>query len=193
MSPKYTLDNWATIKYIKKSKPKLFTKIWTWIENIAYAVMKFIMEKVLRRTYQDVQHDAIMQFVKFGIVGVSNTVISYLLYAGTLLILQTACLLPKTDYLFAQIVAFILSVLWSFYWNNKMVFAASVDTERIWWKALIKTYISYSCTGRHWILWLINFGLSKISRLRLYWKIKEEEVLDEWRKKKTGMDLHING
>lgn len=111
--------------------------------------MKFIMKKVLRRTYQDVQHDAIMQFVKFGIVGVSNTMISYFLYAGTLLILQMACLLPKTDYLFAQIVAFILSVLWAFYWDNKMVFAASMDTERIWWKALIKTYISYSCTDRH--------------------------------------------
>ena len=127
----------------------MFIKIWTWIENIAYAVMKFIMEKVLRRTYQDVQHDAIMQFVKFGIVGVSNMMISYFLYAGTLLILQMACLLPKTDYLFAQIVAFILSVLWAFYWDNKMVFAASMDTERIWWKALIKTYISYSCTDRH--------------------------------------------
>ena len=110
---------------------------------------KLLLEKVLRRTYQDVQHDAIMQFVKFGIVGVSNTMISYFLYAGTLLILQMACLLPKTDYLFAQIVAFILSVLWAFYWDNKMVFAASMDTERIWWKALIKTYISYSCTDRH--------------------------------------------
>lgn len=90
---------------LNRSKPRLFTKIWTWIENIAYV--------------------------------------------GTLLILQMACLLPKTDYLFAQIVAFILSVLWAFYWDNKMVFAASMDTERIWWKALIKTYISYSCTDCH--------------------------------------------
>ena len=154
-------------KYNTRSKPKLFTKIWTWIENVVYAVMKFIMERVLRRSYQDVQHDVIMQFVKFGIVGVSNTVISYLLYAGTLLILQTACLLPKTDYLFAQIVAFILSVLWSFYWNNKMVFAASVDTERIWWKALTKTYISYSFTGLFLnsillILWVKICGISEL-------------------------------
>lgn len=63
----------------------MFIKIWTWIENIAYAVMKFIMEKVLRRTYQDVQHDAIMQFVKFGIVGVSNTVISYFFICGNVI------------------------------------------------------------------------------------------------------------
>ena len=71
---------------MSRSKPKLFTKIWAWIENVVYAVMKFIMERVLRRSYQDVQHEVIMLFVKFGIVCVSITVSSYLLYAGTLLI-----------------------------------------------------------------------------------------------------------
>jgi len=44
-------------------------------------------------------------------------------------------------------IAFILSVLWSFYWNNKMVFVKEEGQQRNLWKALIKTYISYSFTG----------------------------------------------
>lgn len=128
--------------------------------------MKNLSVKILKKDYADNQHAAFMQFVKFGIVGVSNTVISYVLYAATLLILQKADLFPKTDYLWAQIVAFILSVLWSFYWNNKMVFVTSEESERVWWKALIKTYISYSFTGLLLnsillILWVKICGMSE--------------------------------
>lgn len=128
--------------------------------------MKNLSVKILKKDYADNQHAAFMQFVKFGIVGVSNTVISYVLYAATLLILQKADLFPKTDYLWAQIVAFILSVLWSFYWNNKMVFVTSEESERVWWKALIKTYISYSFTGLFLnsillILWVKICGMSE--------------------------------
>ncbi|MCI9033187.1 MAG: GtrA family protein [Lachnospiraceae bacterium] len=88
-----------------------------------------------------------MQFVKFGIVGLSNTIISYVIYVGGLIFLQYFGIFSKVDYLVAQIVAFILSVLWSFYWNNKMVFVLEKGKERSLWKALVKTYISYSFTG----------------------------------------------
>lgn len=141
-------------------------KIWNYFEKLIYNIMKNLSVKILKKDYADNQHAAFMQFVKFGIVGVSNTVISYVLYAATLLILQKADLFPKTDYLWAQIVAFILSVLWSFYWNNKMVFVASEESERVWWKALIKTYISYSFTGLLLnsillILWVKICGMSE--------------------------------
>lgn len=141
-------------------------KIWNYFEKLIYNIMKNLSVKILKKDYADNQHAAFMQFVKFGIVGVSNTVISYVLYAATLLILQKADLFPKTDYLWAQIVAFILSVLWSFYWNNKMVFVTSEESERVWWKALIKTYISYSFTGLLLnsillILWVKICGMSE--------------------------------
>lgn len=141
-------------------------KIWNYFEKLIYNIMKNLSVKILKKDYADNQHAAFMQFVKFGIVGVSNTVISYVLYAATLLILQKADLFPKTDYLWAQIVAFILSVLWSFYWNNKMVFVTSEESERVWWKALIKTYISYSFTGLFLnsillILWVKICGMSE--------------------------------
>ena len=141
-------------------------KIWNYFEKLIYNIMKNLSVKILKKDYADNQHAAFMQFVKFGIVGVSNTVISYVLYAATLLILQKADLFPKTDYLWAQIVAFILSVLWSFYWNNKMVFVTSEESERVWWKALIKTYISYSFTGLFLnsillMLWVKICGMSE--------------------------------
>lgn len=109
---------------------------------------------------------AFMQFVKFGIVGLSNTIISYLLYVGSLLFFQYLGILPKADYLIAQIIAFVLSVLWSFYWNNKMVFVKEEGVERIWWKALLKTYVSYSFTGLFLnsillILWVQVFHISE--------------------------------
>ncbi len=88
-----------------------------------------------------------IEFVKFGLVGVSNTVVSYLLYVGTLLTANKAGWIGHGDYLMAQAVSFALSVLWSFYWNNKYVFTLDQGEERTVWKALIKTYVSYSFTG----------------------------------------------
>ena len=87
-----------------------------------------------------------MQFIKFGIVGLSNTIISYVIYILTLLGLQSVGFFPSTDYLIAQFVGFVLSVLWSFYWNNKFVFQDKKE-NRNWLHTLVKTYISYAFTG----------------------------------------------
>lgn len=88
-----------------------------------------------------------VQFIKFGIVGLSNTIISYIIYAASLLILRGINILPEIDYLIAQVTMFVLSVLWSFYWNNKMVFVQEKNEKRNIWKALLKTYISYAFTS----------------------------------------------
>lgn len=47
-----------------------------------------------------------------------------------------------------------------------MVFVTSEESERVWWKALIKTYISYSLTGLFLnsillILWVKICGMSE--------------------------------
>lgn len=47
-----------------------------------------------------------------------------------------------------------------------MVFVTSEESERVWWKALIKTYISYSFTGLFLnsillILWVKICGMSE--------------------------------
>ena len=138
--------------------------IWHIIETIAATVFRSLF-KVVHKEYTKEVHEALMQFVKFGIVGVSNTVISYVLYFITLKALKAGTLFPNIDYLLAQIVAFILSVLWSFYWNNKMVFVLEDGQNRNMFKALLKTYVSYSFTGLFLnsillILWVQIVGIS---------------------------------
>lgn len=124
----------------------MLDKIWNAIENIAHGCLKW-MFSVVGKELSQTQFDSFMQFVKFGIVGVSNTVISYLLYTGSLLAFRGMDVFPKVDYFIAQIISFILSVLWSFFWNNKIVFTLENGAKRNMWKALLKTYVSYSFTG----------------------------------------------
>lgn len=137
-------------------------KLWNLIE----AIMELFFVKLLHIKFTEEQWEALVQFVKFGVVGVSNTVISYVLYTGSLLLMRQFSVFPKVDYLLAQIVAFALSVLWSFYWNNKMVFTLNDGEERSIIKSLIKTYISYSFTGLFLnsillILWVQILGVSE--------------------------------
>lgn len=79
------------------------------------------------------------EFVKFGLVGVSNTVISYVAYV--------VCVYIGLHYFAANAIGFVISVLNSFYWNNKYVFTCREGQKRSWFPALIKTFVSYGTTG----------------------------------------------
>ena len=125
---------------------KVGTQLWKIIETIAHAVLAFCF-RLIHKELTDEAFAAFMQFVKFGLVGVSNTIISYVLYVASLLIFKKMAILPGTDYLAAQVISFVLSVAWSFYWNNKLVFVVEEGKERSVWKTLLKTYVSYSFTG----------------------------------------------
>ena len=81
----------------------------------------------------------IMQFVKFGLVGLSNTILHYCIYM--------ICILMGFRYMFANFTAFTISIINSFYWNNKYVFKNRGEVKRFWLYTFIKTYISYSLTG----------------------------------------------
>lgn len=131
-------------------------------------IIETIVDKILSITGNKNENlrNSIVQFIKFGIVGVSNTLISYILYVAVLLLLKQANILQNVNYLVAQFVAFVLSVLWSFYWNNRMVFVLEENQTRNLWKALIKTYISYSFTGIFLnsallVLWVKVFHISE--------------------------------
>lgn len=77
----------------------------------------------------------IIQFIKFGMVGASNTLISLLIYYILIYF--------NINYVIASTVGFIVSVLNSYYWNNKYVFNKSDDGNL---KSLIKTFVSYGAT-----------------------------------------------
>ena len=76
------------------------------------------------------------QFIRFGIVGLSNTAISLGIYYIFILI-------DKDLYLIGNTVGFLISVLNAYYWSNKFVFQKS---EKGHLKPLLKTYISYGMT-----------------------------------------------
>ena len=103
--------------------------------------------KITKRDYPQEAEESLMQFVKFGIVGLSNTIISYVIYAVSLLLFQRFAIFGTNAYLVSQVLAFVISVAWSFYWNNKYVFTQNEGETRSIWRALLKTYISYSFTG----------------------------------------------
>lgn len=82
----------------------------------------------------------ILQFIVFGIVGVSNTIVSQAVFM--------ACIALDWHYIPANAAAFILSVLNAYFWQNRFVFKEDKALEkRVWWKVLLKTYISYAFTG----------------------------------------------
>ncbi len=94
--------------------------------NVWHAIEKLVrwFFRVFHIKLSEPQMEGFLQFVKFGLIGVSNTVVSYGLYLGTLFLLQSQGWFPKVDYLISNAVGFVLSVLWSFYWNRKFVFHA---------------------------------------------------------------------
>lgn len=129
--------------------------------------LHFLAFDLLKLKLTQKQWDAFMQFVRFGFVGLSNTLVSYTIYALSLLFFQKQGWLPRTDYLVAHLLAFALSVLWSFYWNRKFVFHADRQ-EGSWAAQLLRTYISYAFTGLFLnsllsILWVEVVGIPKLA------------------------------
>ena len=79
--------------------------------------------------------NVIKQFIKFGIVGVSNTLISLLIYYVLIYF--------KINYIVANTIGFIVSVLNAYYWNNRYVFKKNNEGNL---RPMIKTFVSYGTT-----------------------------------------------
>lgn len=105
------------------------------------------LEYVLRVRLSEHTVELLYQFSKFIIVGISNSLVSYSIYVITLYILKVNTISVSYDYLFSQFVAFSLSVLWAFYWNQKYVFNGTFISLIQLFRSLIKIYLSYSFTG----------------------------------------------
>lgn len=75
------------------------------------------------------------QFFKFGLVGISNTLISLICYYVLVFF--------HVHYIIANTVGFIVGVLNSYYWNNRYVFT---DRKGGQLGAIFKMYIAYGLT-----------------------------------------------
>lgn len=99
--------------------------------NEAFSMKKWIEENPKGKL--------LWQFIKFGLVGLTNTALAYAIYSAILLL--------GGHYLLGSIVSFVVSVAWSFLLNNRFVFRKQSGETRVWWKTLLKTYLSYGLTG----------------------------------------------
>ncbi len=79
----------------------------------------------------------IVQFIKFGLVGVSNTLINYIVYVIFVSL--------GVHYTIANALGFVISVLNAYFWGSRFVFKEDETKEkRVWWQVLLKTYASYA-------------------------------------------------
>lgn len=76
------------------------------------------------------------QFVKFGIVGLSNTLINYFVY----FVLVKAGIY----YLIASVAGFFVSVVNAYFWNSRYVFKDSTKSRP---RLFLETISSYAFTG----------------------------------------------
>lgn len=112
--------------------------LWGQVEGLALWLVNGLLGIGGKKLTKE-QWKAFWQFVQFGLVGLSNTLISYVVYLlGISLGLH---------YLAASVLGFVVSVQNAFYWNNKYVFRAGEGEERVWWRTWMKTFLSYASTG----------------------------------------------
>ncbi|MBO7333460.1 MAG: GtrA family protein [Lachnospiraceae bacterium] len=109
-------------------------KFWNTIENI----IRFFIYKLFKLKLSEESFQKFMQFVRFAVVGLSNSLISYAVYM--------LCIKLGLHYQLANFLGFSISVVNAFYWSNKYVFTEGRE-ERSLIKTFIKTYISYAGTG----------------------------------------------
>lgn len=82
---------------------------------------------------------SLIQFIKFGMVGAVNTILSY--------IITNACYygLHFHEQL-CNLISFLITVLISFLLNSRFVFRQQEEVRQPWYKALAKVYASYALT-----------------------------------------------
>lgn len=86
------------------------------------------------------KNPVVIQFVKFGLVGVLNSLVSLIVYYLFIWV-------SPEMYLIGSIVGALVSIANSFYWNNKYVFSSKKNGALDILKRLGKTYLSYGATS----------------------------------------------
>ena len=110
-------------------------KFLLWLWNSFERVLRWLCRGVLRlfgKELTDEQWEGFLQFVKFCLVGLSNTAISLLVY-------YIFVLINPRWYLVGNAAGFVVSVLNSYFWNSRFVFKK--QDERA--KTIVKTFLAY--------------------------------------------------
>lgn len=99
--------------------------------------------------FRDPKLSALIQLVKFGIVGLSNTAISYGIDMFCYYVLFAHVFWPEnTKILVTAVLVFSLSVTNSYYWNNRYVFGSGERKPAARHvAAYLRTVMCYGLTG----------------------------------------------
>lgn len=99
----------------------------------------------------------VLQFFKFGIVGVSNTLVSLIVYYIFIYF--------GAHYIIANTAGFILGTINAYFWNNKYVFKKQLREKRSHAKTGMKVFVAYGITyvlsTILLILWVDILGISQ--------------------------------
>lgn len=95
----------------------------------------------------------LMQFIKFGIVGVSNTIITFAIYS--LLVYF------NINYIIANIIGYCAGIANSFVWNSKWVFKKNSSNSTILFKFIIVNLIVLCITTYSLFILVNTFGINK--------------------------------
>ena len=101
------------------------------------------------KTLQEGALAPVVQFVKFGIVGLSNTCISYAIEMLCYYVLfRDIAWNYGMKVIVVTAIAFVISVTNSYYWNSRYVFqSAHKRTLKMHLIAYMRTFICYAITG----------------------------------------------
>ena len=93
----------------------------------------------LRQLSRRLRDPALIQFVKFGMVGAANTLLSYLIINASYYVFHLHEQL-------CNLINFLITVLVSYLLNSRFVFKPQEGKAQLWYKALAKVYASYALT-----------------------------------------------
>lgn len=120
--------------------------------------MKWLKEKIGIHNITDMWA-LVWQFIKFGVVGLSNTAVSMGIYYIFLWISEDL-------YMVGSILGTILSIANAFIWNDLFVFTGNPKDMKSVLNRLVRTYISYGGTSilSNVLLWaeVTFFAVSKL-------------------------------
>lgn len=120
--------------------------------------MGWLLEKLGVQSKEELWTLAV-QFVKFGLVGVSNTLVAWACYYLFLWI-------DPNLYLLGSVVGGVVSIANAFFWNDRFVFCSEENDWNSKLKRLGKTYVSYGGTSllSTVLLWaeVRCFGVNKV-------------------------------
>ena len=108
-----------------------------------------MIKRIWQRMENNPKTAPLLQFVKFGLVGISNTAISYGIEMLCYYVLfANVAWADNIRIVITSVLAFLISVTHSYYWNNRYVFGTGTrKTALQHLRAYLKTVVCYGVTG----------------------------------------------